>query len=91
MLTLQLAEIPNSKGKCAAAIGAEVIVARASMPVADACKTLAARGVTGMIRVGWREGSSFLADIARTAAWMPSPAAARVRRHWEGVSNTDAF
>lgn len=91
MLTLQLTEIPNSKSQWSAAIGAETLITRSSQPVAEACKFLAARGETGRLRVNWRDGATFHADIERTAAWTPSPAAQRARRPWEGLSNTDAF
>ena len=38
MLTLQLSEIQNSKGKSAVALGAETLIPRSSQPVAEACR-----------------------------------------------------
>jgi hypothetical protein len=88
MQTLELSE--TTPGRYSASIGDEVIV-NSRHPTAAACAVLAGSGVSGMIRVGWRDGAPFTCDVARTAAWSPSPAAQGASRPWSAPSNLDSI
>ena len=74
MYSLRLSETSNGRYSVTLSTG-ELIISGSKTPTADACRILAARGISGQVG---EVASVFLADIDRAAAYRPSELARRI-------------
>ena len=81
MYSLRLSETSNGRYDAVLSTG-ELIVSNSKTPTADACRVLAARGISGPVWVVGSVASPFVADIEKTAGWAPRSGGARLITKW---------